>query len=182
MFASYVMWSKGQNSMPELLLIVACAGITMALTDQPVTTDSKMNDLDLLTGSTERHLVDLNASTGNTEPAVMVHHQVVAPLSELEARAADAGFHLKLCSGFRSFERQVHIWNNKLSGLRPVLDAAGAVIDLDTLTPWQQIQAVLRWSALPGASRHHWGTDMDIYDARRYEDNKYTVSLTSIQY
>lgn len=33
MFASYVMWSKGQNSMPELLLIVACAGITMALTD-----------------------------------------------------------------------------------------------------------------------------------------------------
>ncbi|MDP6197977.1 MAG: M15 family metallopeptidase [Porticoccaceae bacterium] len=135
-----------------------------------------MNDLDLLTGSTERHLVDLNASTGNTEPAVMVHHQVVAPLSELQARAADAGFHLKLCSGFRSFERQVHIWNNKLSGLRPVLDAAGAVIDLDTLTPWQQIQAVLRWSALPGASRHHWGTDMDIYDASAMPDG-YQIQL-----
>ncbi|NIM47861.1 MAG: D-alanyl-D-alanine carboxypeptidase family protein, partial [Gemmatimonadales bacterium] len=22
----------------------------------------------------------------------------------------------------------------------------------------------LRWSALPGASRHHWGTDLDVYD------------------
>ena len=25
--------------------------------------------------------------------------------------------------------------------------------------------AILRWSALPGASRHHWGTDLDVYDA-----------------
>ena len=24
--------------------------------------------------------------------------------------------------------------------------------------------AILRWSALPGASRHHWGTDLDVYD------------------
>ena len=26
--------------------------------------------------------------------------------------------------------------------------------------------AILRWSALPGTSRHHWGTDFDVFDAR----------------
>ena len=26
------------------------------------------------------------------------------------------------------------------------------------------VYAILRWSALPGASRHHWGTDIDVYD------------------
>ena len=134
-----------------------------------------MNEFDLLTGSTEQHLVDLHASNSNQQ-VIMVHSQVVAPLSELQSRATDAGFDLKLCSGFRSFERQVHIWNSKLSGLRPVLDADGAVIDLDTLSPWQQIQALLRWSALPGASRHHWGTDMDIYDAKAMPDS-YQIQL-----
>ena len=168
------MWAKPQNSTSEVLLIVVRGGITVALIKQPDTADSKMNEFDLLTGSTERHLVDLNAS--NDQPPMMVHSQVVAPLSALQASAADAGFDLKLCSGFRSFERQVHIWNSKLSGLRPVLDADGAVIDLDTLSPWQQIQALLRWSALPGASRHHWGTDMDIYDAKAMPDS-YQIQL-----
>ena len=23
---------------------------------------------------------------------------------------------------------------------------------------------ILRWSALPGGSRHHWGTEIDIFD------------------
>ncbi|MGB2376038.1 MAG: D-alanyl-D-alanine carboxypeptidase family protein, partial [Porticoccaceae bacterium] len=72
-----------------------------------------MNEFDLLTGSTEQHLVDLHASNSNQQ-VIMVHSQVVAPLSELQSRATDAGFDLKLCSGFRSFERQVHIWNSKL--------------------------------------------------------------------
>jgi len=26
------------------------------------------------------------------------------------------------------------------------------------------VTTILRWSALPGASRHHWGTDLDIID------------------
>ena len=120
-----------------------------------------MADNDILTGSTERHLCSLSAAV---QP-IMVHAQVVSPFTELRAQAAEQGFDLQICSGFRSFERQLHIWNGKLSGLRPVVDRAGNSIVLETLSPWQQIQAVLRWSALPGASRHHWGTDFDIYDA-----------------
>ncbi len=27
----------------------------------------------------------------------------------------------------------------------------------------QKLSAILRWSALPGASRHHWGCDFDVF-------------------
>ena len=32
--------------------------------------------------------------------------------------------------------------------------------------PAERVDAILWWSALPGASRHHWGTDFDVMDAR----------------
>lgn len=132
-----------------------------------------MNKTAILTGSTESHLVNINPDGLS---AMMVHGDIVSPLSELQSRAATAGFDLKLCSGFRSFERQMHIWNAKLSGLRPVADDSGAIVDMQSLSPWQQVCAVLRWSALPGASRHHWGTDMDIYDAAALPDG-YQIQL-----
>ena len=33
--------------------------------------------------------------------------------------------------------------------------------------PKEIFEAILRWSALPGASRHHWGTDFDVIDGKR---------------
>jgi hypothetical protein len=33
------------------------------------------------------------------------------------------------------------------------------------LTPAERVAAILWWSALPGTSRHHWGTDFDVLDA-----------------
>jgi LAS superfamily LD-carboxypeptidase LdcB len=69
------------------------------------------------------------------------------------------------------------IWNNKAYGLRPVLDQAGQPINLAELSDDEKVFAILRWSALPGASRHHWGTDLDVYDASRMPLN-YQVQLT----
>ena len=33
------------------------------------------------------------------------------------------------------------------------------------LAPPDQLHAILRYSAIPGTSRHHWGTDLEVYDA-----------------
>ena len=33
------------------------------------------------------------------------------------------------------------------------------------LAPDALIETILLWSALPGGSRHHWGTDVDVFDA-----------------
>jgi LAS superfamily LD-carboxypeptidase LdcB len=106
----------------------------------------------------------------------MVHADVVEPLHELRAAAASEGFNLALDSGFRSFDRQLAIWNRKASGQRAVLDSDARPIDIRTLTPSDLILAILRWSALPGASRHHWGTDVDVYDSAAMPDG-YQIEL-----
>ena len=96
----------------------------------------------------------------------MLHRQIIEPLHLLQEAATVAGFNLTVASAYRSFERQLSIWNAKAEGRRVVLDSAGLPVDMMALDPWQQVQAILRWSALPGASRHHWGTDLDIYDKK----------------
>lgn len=103
------------------------------------------------------------------------------PLAELQRRARTAGFDLAVASGFRSFERQRLIWNEKASGRRPVLDDAERPIPVGKLAPWPWVQAILRWSALPGASRHHWGTDLDVFDRAALTDDYPAPRLTAAE-
>lgn len=93
-----------------------------------------------------------------------IHNDLVEPLSELQACAKAAGFDLAIASGFRSFERQQFIWNQKALGRRPVLSAHEEPLDIALLSEAELISVILQWSALPGASRHHWGCDIDIFD------------------
>lgn len=83
---------------------------------------------------------------------------------QLAERAAGHGFDLAIASGWRGFDRQLAIWNAKAAGERLLLDSAGQALSIDDLSPRERVYAILRWSALPGASRHHWGTDLDVYD------------------
>lgn len=125
----------------------------------------------LLLGLDERELVE--------SPLLVcrVHRQVSDPLLFLAERAASAGFILKVASSYRSFERQLLIWNNKARGLRPVLNDVGEAIDINALSKQDKVFAILRWSALPGASRHHWGTDVDVYGGAHI-DPAYQLQLT----
>ena len=50
-------------------------------------------------------------------------------------------------------------------------------MDYSALSVEEILHAILRWSALPGASRHHWGTDVDVYDAAAVPKG-YQVQLT----
>lgn len=113
----------------------------------------------LLLGCSDSHLVQAEGHN------CLLHPLVVKPLAILTLAAAKAGFQLKVASSYRSFDRQLLIWNAKASGSRPVLDANGLPLDITQLTDQEKVFAILRWSALPGGSRHHWGTDIDIYDA-----------------
>lgn len=81
----------------------------------------------------------------------------------MQQAAADDGIELAIASSYRPFARQLLIWNGKFNGERPVLDAQCQPLDVSTLDEAARIQAILRWSALPGTSRHHWGSDLDIY-------------------
>lgn len=91
--------------------------------------------------------------------------------------ARKAGFEPAIASSYRSFDRQLAIFNAKASGARIVHDDDGAIVVMEALSPVQQLHAILRFSALPGTSRHHWGTDLDIYDLKAVPVD-YAVQLT----
>lgn len=80
--------------------------------------------------------------------------------------AARAGFDLVPVSSYRDFVHQRAIWNAKFRGERPARDRKGRPVDMATLSAGARVDTILLWSALPGASRHHWGTDIDVADGR----------------
>ncbi len=63
------------------------------------------------------------------------------------------GIELYSLSSYRSFERQKNIWNSKYRALLK-----------KKIPPQKIIQNIIRYSSIPGTSRHHWGTDLDIID------------------
>lgn len=103
---------------------------------------------------------------------VRLQHEVLNAFERLRASAKEAGFDLRAASSFRDFERQKAIWNLKANGEKAVLDSNGRAIDILALPELERVHAIMRWSALPGASRHHWGTDLDIYDASALSDGQ----------
>ncbi|RBW64097.1 D-alanyl-D-alanine carboxypeptidase family protein [Vibrionales bacterium C3R12] len=120
-----------------------------------------------LTGQTNDHLVPV--TIGQKE--FLIHPNVQNDLLALSAAAQQAGFQMHIASGFRDYARQKAIWDNKFSGHSTINDTHNQAIPFDSMTEEQRIFAILRWSALPGASRHHWGTDFDLFAADRLPEN-----------
>ncbi|MCH1921308.1 M15 family metallopeptidase [Shewanella sp. A3A] len=85
--------------------------------------------------------------------------------AKMKIAARHDGVQLNICSGFRDFSRQCLIWNNKASGKRPVLGADSQPVDISHFSDQQRLETLLLWSAIPAMSRHHWGTDVDLFDA-----------------
>ena len=111
-----------------------------------------------LTGRAETHLSTLPSGH-------RLQGEAADAFTALREDALAAGFDLAIASSFRSYARQLAIWNGKASGQRRVHDDAGLEVPMASLCRRDQLRAILRYSAIPGTSRHHWGTDLDVYDA-----------------
>ena len=112
-----------------------------------------------LTGRVRTHVVqrdDLRAA---------IHTDALEPFLDMKADAARAGIDIAIVSSFRDFAAQQRIWDLKYRGERPLYDADGNVRDHASLSPEELVDAILCWSAIPGGSRHHWGTELDVVDA-----------------
>ncbi|MCL6275172.1 M15 family metallopeptidase [Muricauda sp. 2012CJ35-5] len=73
---------------------------------------------------------------------------------EMKKAAYSDGFNIKMVSSFRDFYRQQGIWERKY--LRFTED--------DGMSPLDAIDKIIEYSTIPGTSRHHWATDIDIID------------------
>ncbi len=125
-------------------------------------------------GVSQQHLVSL-------ERMGPVLSQAGAALRRLQLRADAAGFDLSVVSGYRDYGRQLAIFNGKARCARKVTDDQGRELQRANFDDEAWLHAILRFSALPGASRHHWGTDFDVCD-RRAVDAAYAVQLEPAEY
>jgi LAS superfamily LD-carboxypeptidase LdcB len=133
-----------------------------------------MNELEL-TGKVRTHIEQLE------EPRVALHREVVEPFRSLRAAAAKQGLDVMPFSAFRDFQQQVEIWNRKFRGERPLYDRDGNERDHARLGESEIVEAILVWSAVPGASRHHWGSEIDVYDRAALPEG-YRVKLLPEEY
>lgn len=109
-----------------------------------------------LMGLDQSHLIDVDGH--QLEP------RTAEALKQLQAAARTAGFDLQCANSWRSFDDQLSIYNGKVMGKRPLIDEEGHPLNLETISDNELLRAVFAWSALPGTSRHHWGTDIDFFD------------------
>ena len=98
---------------------------------------------------------DLLLVLGKTTPPLFgnMQEEVYMAYKHMRKAAAKAGIDIKVVSAHRSYNRQREIWNAKY---RKLISQG--------LSAKDAIQEIITFSTLPGTSRHHWGTDIDIID------------------
>ncbi len=74
--------------------------------------------------------------------------------SKLKADASKVGIRINVVSSYRNFDHQKRIWGRKFKRYTS-----------QGLSESQSIKKIIEYSTIPGTSRHHWGTDLDIVDS-----------------
>lgn len=111
-----------------------------------------------------------------------LHKDVAPAFMEMQSAAAQGGVDMQICSSFRSFDKQLSIWNRKWMGELPLYTIDDKTLRASELSDNEKIHAIMLWSALPGASRHHWGSDFDVYDRQSVITLKHQLALIPSEY
>ncbi|MFT6268998.1 MAG: LAS superfamily LD-carboxypeptidase LdcB [Alphaproteobacteria bacterium] len=128
-----------------------------------------------LMGLSQSHLVSVNTEH-------FLHKSVLIPFVNMRDAAAKDGVDIQICSSFRSFDKQLSIWNRKWLGELPLNTLQNTKLIASELSDQEKIHAIMLWSALPGASRHHWGTDFDVYDNASIQALNHKLALIPSEY
>ena len=107
----------------------------------------------------------INYLTGHKNPyrdlPNSMHPEAYNSFLQMKKCALENGVDISIVSGYRSFDRQLLIWNNKYKRFKKQFNS-----DIKAL------ENVTSYSAIPGTSRHHWGTEIDIIDANAKQPRK----------
>ncbi|NNJ88687.1 MAG: M15 family metallopeptidase [Eudoraea sp.] len=85
---------------------------------------------------------------------------------EMKKAAYQDGISIEIVSSYRSFDRQLAIYERKY--LQYTED--------DGMDPLAAIDKIIEYSTIPGTSRHHWGTDIDIIDSSKNTEGDVLVA------
>lgn len=101
------------------------------------------------------------AQAYTTKQGVYLRKDAYEAFVRMHDAAKKDGITLKIISATRNFSSQKGIWEAKWRGERIVEGKNLAAEVKDTV---ERAKMILRFSSMPGTSRHHWGTDIDIND------------------
>ena len=86
-----------------------------------------------------------------SKSSIYLRTEALFSFKALHEAAIDEGLEIKILSGTRSFTYQQSIWERKWAKPQYMgWDALDKALD------------ILTYSSMPGTSRHHWGTDIDL--------------------
>ncbi len=79
---------------------------------------------------------------------------------QMHAAAKKDGIDLIIKSATRNFDYQKGIWERKWTGTAKIENGKNASISYPMAN--RRALKILEYSSMPGTSRHHWGTDIDL--------------------
>lgn len=97
--------------------------------------------------------------TYTNKPNIYLRKEAYTAFIQMAEAAAEEGLHLRIISATRNFQDQKWIWENKWTGQRLV---DGQNLKQAAPNPAERALKILEYSSMPGTSRHHWGTDIDL--------------------
>ncbi len=87
------------------------------------------------------------------KPGMMLRKEAFEAFEKMWKAAQKDGVTLKIISSTRTFYQQKTIWETKWKRF-----------EKDAPLPKDRALKILEYSSMPGSSRHHWGTDIDLND------------------
>ncbi len=89
----------------------------------------------------------------SAKPGMYLHKDSYTAFKKMYFAAKKCGVELIMISSTRSFAYQRGIWERKWRSS-----------DYNSFPESKRCLEIMKYSAMPGASRHHWGTDIDLND------------------
>ena len=118
----------------------------------------------LLTGrfdpAADTNFVALEAAYTDGDGEYLLRRETAAALRRMIDAAGADGVELRVRSATRNHARQAQIWGAKWRGER--LLEGGVNLAESGLSDSAKARMILLYSSMPGTSRHHWGTDVDL--------------------
>ena len=93
------------------------------------------------------------------KPDIYLRKATYEAFQQMYEAAAKEDVQLKIISATRNFADQKMIWENKWNGSTKV---GGKDLSKTIEDPAERALKILEYSSMPGTSRHHWGTDVDL--------------------
>jgi zinc D-Ala-D-Ala carboxypeptidase len=142
----------------HLYLLLVLGIIPAQMKDKIIASEVK----DLLLGKFDPSANDNFSKAGSPytfKDGIWLQTEVLQAFMKMHNAAKKDGISLQIISATRNFDRQKQIWENKWTGKTLV---GGKNLKTFMPNPLDRALVILRYSSMPGTSRHHWGTDIDI--------------------